>query len=80
MWDINFEEVLDDSYASDVSDNGDEEEETDSAIKFNSNDRRGVDKNKKHIKSKDCEQCPFEMTDPIAKTMSKLKNLNWLLF
>ena len=76
MCDNKAESGLDDYESSEFRDNSDDEEETDSSMKGQGNDRRVVDENKKwRKKSKDFEQCPFEMIDAITKTMSKLEKL-----
>ena len=76
MHDEKVEQGLDDSELIDNSDDSEEQGETDSAIKGQSNDRRRVDKNKKHRKkSKEFKQHTFEIIDNITKTMKKLENI-----
>ena len=81
MYNGKVEVGLDYSQASEISDNDNEEEEIDSDMKGQSNDHRGVDKNKKQRnKIKYYERCSFEMIDVIAKTMSELDKLQYIIF
>ena len=80
MNDKNVVDGMDCSEASDNSGDSEKDKEMDSVMKGQSNDSRSADENKKHTKkSKDFEQCPFEIIDTIAKTMTKLEKLQFVV-
>ena len=59
-----------------ISDSNDGNEETENDMQSDRNDSRGDDKKTKNRnKSKDVEQCPFEIIYNVAKTMKKLENI-----